>query len=224
MIPLTAFISTSQVSVETKLDKVIEWLCQGRKEGFNISLQTVDSLSAGDKAAWRTIRNELEDIDISMTAFEVDRNFLTECFVRAVVTGAFDEQHERFIDEKRNYNGQQDLGSNGEQGGQDTEWQFEHTESESLGSISKDQPLTRPHSSGSGADTGPNLLERGSKTADQILASARTAPIQRRLVPHVADLLEEETPMQNVFPTHSVVDRFINTTLAGRRAWAPRRR
>ena len=90
---LAAFISTSQTSVETKLDKFIEEFRQGKRETSVVSTQTVDSLSADDKAIWRNIRKELEEIGISVAAFEANRNFIFDWFVRAVETGAFDEHN-----------------------------------------------------------------------------------------------------------------------------------
>ncbi len=108
MILLTAFISTSQISVETKLDKSIEEVRQGRKGGSIVWLQTVDSLSADDRAAWRAIRIELEDIGVSVAAFEAKRYFILKWFVRIVATGAFDEN---YSDEESNYNDEQALRS-----------------------------------------------------------------------------------------------------------------
>ena len=54
--------STSQTSVEQKLDKLISDFQQGKRAPSVVSLQTVDSLDPDDKEAWRAIRKELEDI------------------------------------------------------------------------------------------------------------------------------------------------------------------
>ena len=89
---LTAFISTSQITVEAKLDKLIEEFHQGRRERSIISLQSVDSLSADDRTLWRSIRKELEDIGIDLAAFEANRTFILGWLARAVETGAFEEQ------------------------------------------------------------------------------------------------------------------------------------
>ena len=97
---LTAFISTSQVSVETKLDKFVEEFRQGKKEGSIVSLQTADSLSADDRAVWRTIRKRLEEIGISVAAFDANHKFIFDWLVRAVETRAFEEQNEHVIDEE----------------------------------------------------------------------------------------------------------------------------
>lgn len=89
---LTAFISTSQTSVEQKLDKLISDFQQGKRAPSVVSLQTVDSLDPDDKEAWRTIRKELEDIGISIAAFEANKDFIFEWLSNAVDTGAFQEQ------------------------------------------------------------------------------------------------------------------------------------
>lgn len=73
----------------------------------------MDSLSADDRVAWRTIRKELEATGISVAAFQANRNFIFKWFVRAVATGAFDEQQEHYIDKESNYNDEQNLRSNG---------------------------------------------------------------------------------------------------------------
>ena len=85
-------LSTSQTSVEQKLDKLISDFQQGKRAPSVISLQTVDSLDPDDKEAWRTIRKELEDIGISVAAFDANKDFIFEWFSNAVDTGAFQEQ------------------------------------------------------------------------------------------------------------------------------------
>lgn len=164
---LTAFISTSQVSVEAKLDKFIEEFQQGKKEGSVVSLQTVDSLSADDRAVWRTIRKELEDIGISVAAFDANRNFIFDWFVAAVETGAFEEQNEHNVNEESNESDQQESRSSDERGTQDTGQRIE-------------QPLARPQPSKSAPDVDPKVPK---------LVSTRTAPKNRKRVPRVAALL-----------------------------------
>ena len=85
-------LSTSQTSVEQKLDKLISDFQQGKRAPSVVSLQTVDSLDPDDKEAWRTIRKELEDIGISVAAFDANKDFIFEWFSNAVDTGAFQEQ------------------------------------------------------------------------------------------------------------------------------------
>ena len=52
----------------------------------------MDSLSAEDRLTWRTIRKELEDIGITVAAFEANRDFILRWLSHAVETGAFEEQ------------------------------------------------------------------------------------------------------------------------------------
>ena len=111
---LTAFISTSQVSVEAKLDKFIEEYRQGKKETSVVSLQTVDSLSTNDRAVWRTIRKKLEEIGISVAAFDTNRNFIFDWFIHAVEAGAFEEQNAYSIEDEGNYSDEQESKSNEE--------------------------------------------------------------------------------------------------------------
>ena len=66
---------------------------QGRRESTVISVQTVDSLSAEYRLTWRTIRKELEDIGITVAAFEANRDFILRWLSHAVKTGAFEEQY-----------------------------------------------------------------------------------------------------------------------------------
>ena len=85
-------LSTSQTSVEQKLDKFISDFQQGKRAPSVVSLRTVDSLDPDDKEAWRTIRKELEDIGVSVAAFDANKDFIFEWFSNAVDTGAFQEQ------------------------------------------------------------------------------------------------------------------------------------
>lgn len=86
-------ISNSQASVKLKLDKFIEDYQQGRRESTIISDQTVDSLSTEDKSVWRTIRKELEDIGITVAAFEANRDYIFKWLSHVVQTGAFEERN-----------------------------------------------------------------------------------------------------------------------------------
>lgn len=185
---LTAFISTSPISVETKLDKFIEEFRQGKREGSIVSLQTVDSLSADDRAVWRTIRKELEEVGISVAAFDANRNFIFDWFARAVEMGAFEEQDEHGIDEESNYSDERASRSSDEQGRQDT-GRNEHNESGISASIRADQPLVRPQSSGSASSVGADVPERRPKRLDHILVPKPAIPMNRPRVRRVAALL-----------------------------------
>ena len=66
---------------------------QGRRESSVISVQTVDSLSPDDRIAWRTIRKELEEVGVTVAAFEANRDFIFRWLTHAIKTGAFEEQN-----------------------------------------------------------------------------------------------------------------------------------
>ena len=66
---------------------------QGRRESSVISVQTVDSLSQDIRNAWRTIRKELEEVGITVAAFEENRDFIFGWLTHAMKTGAFEEQN-----------------------------------------------------------------------------------------------------------------------------------
>jgi hypothetical protein len=84
--------STSQANVERKLDDFLREFREGRREGSVISTQTVDSLCADDKQIWRAIRKELEDIGVTVAAFNNNKDFIITWFSNAVASGAFEEQ------------------------------------------------------------------------------------------------------------------------------------
>jgi hypothetical protein len=52
----------------------------------------MDTLSTNDKEVWRTIRKELEDIGITVAAFNANKEFIFEWFLKAIERGAFEEQ------------------------------------------------------------------------------------------------------------------------------------
>ena len=59
-------------------------------------MQTIDTLAPTDKESWRSIRKELEEIGISIAAFNENRALIMDWFRRAVENGAFQE---RFAEE-----------------------------------------------------------------------------------------------------------------------------
>ena len=64
----------------------------GKHELSVITTQTIESLSTDEKQTWRTIRKELEEIGISLAAFEANKAFILEWFKDGIKTGAFEEQ------------------------------------------------------------------------------------------------------------------------------------
>ncbi|MCJ1263054.1 hypothetical protein MMC22_002924 [Lobaria immixta] len=89
---LTTFINASQVTVQKKLDMFMREFRDGKREGSIISTQTVDSLSMDERQAWRAIRKELEEIGISIAAFDANKDFIVNWLKTAIVTGAFEEE------------------------------------------------------------------------------------------------------------------------------------
>ena len=63
----------------------------GQHEGSLVSTQTIDSLSTNGRQAWRAIRKELEDIGISIEAFDANKDFIVDWLKTTIRTGAFEE-------------------------------------------------------------------------------------------------------------------------------------
>ena len=185
---LTAFISTSQVSVKTKLDEFIEEFRQGKKETSIVSLQTVDSLSADDRAIWRTIRKELEEIGISVAAFDANRDFIFDWFVRAVEAGAFEEQNAYSTDDERQYSDEQECESSeaDDDDDDDMERKIQDSDSESLKSIHGGQQLEWQQSSKSAHESESFSPKSGSTSLVQVSASTHPQQRSKRRVPRIA--------------------------------------
>jgi hypothetical protein len=77
--------------VQRKLNNYIRELQDGNHEGSVISIATVESLPPDDKLMWREIRKELENIGISVAAFDANKAFILEWFQRASEENAFEE-------------------------------------------------------------------------------------------------------------------------------------
>lgn len=191
---LNTFISTSQSNVESKLDKFIEEYRQGRREASVVSLQTVDSLSTDDKAVWRTIRKELEEIGISVAAFDTNRKFIYDWFIRAVETGAFEEQGERVIDDENDYGDQQPSSSNNERVNQDVGHPIRHTQSASFTRIRKERPSAQPQLLVAANVAGSHSPEPDSKQTGEIVASPRVLTRDGTQVPRISAILAVISP------------------------------
>ena len=50
----------------------------------------MDTICTNDKQVWRTIRKELQDIGITVAAFDANKDFIFEWFMNAISSGAFD--------------------------------------------------------------------------------------------------------------------------------------
>jgi hypothetical protein len=64
----------------------------GKHEGSVVTTQTVESLSVDERQTWRIIRKELEDIGITVAAFDANRDFIINWFKTTMAAGAFEEQ------------------------------------------------------------------------------------------------------------------------------------
>jgi hypothetical protein len=84
--------SASQANVEKKLSYFLQEFEEGKREGSVISTQTINTLSMNDKQLWRTIRKELEDIGITVAAFDANKDFIFKWFMNAIANGAFEER------------------------------------------------------------------------------------------------------------------------------------
>ncbi|KAH7407613.1 ankyrin repeat-containing domain protein [Cadophora sp. MPI-SDFR-AT-0126] len=89
---LNTFLMTSQVMTERKLNKLVQEFHDGKHEGSVITVATVESLAPDEKETWRAIRKELENIGISVLAFDANKTFIMDWFQTAIRSGAFEEQ------------------------------------------------------------------------------------------------------------------------------------
>ncbi|PVH84539.1 ankyrin [Cadophora sp. DSE1049] len=89
---LTTFLMTSQLVIERKLNKLVQEFQEGKHEGSVITVATVESLAPNERQTWRAIRKELENIGISVMAFDANRSFIMDWFQTAVQSGLFEEQ------------------------------------------------------------------------------------------------------------------------------------
>ena len=89
----------AQPSVERKLKKLLVEFQQGRHEGSIHSIQTVDSLTVDERRRWRELRKSLENIGISLSAFEENKGFIVRFFQDAIENGALQEQGEQGQDQ-----------------------------------------------------------------------------------------------------------------------------
>jgi hypothetical protein len=70
----------------------LQELRDGLRQRSVISIETMDSLRTNDKQVWRTFQKRLEDIGITVAAFDANKDFIFEWFTKAKASGAFEEQ------------------------------------------------------------------------------------------------------------------------------------
>jgi hypothetical protein len=83
--------SISQNTVEKKLNKFAREVREGKRRSTVTSTRTVDSLSSDQRRGWYTIRKELEDIGITVDAFNKNKQFIFEWLENALHNGTFEE-------------------------------------------------------------------------------------------------------------------------------------
>ncbi|KAF4624010.1 hypothetical protein G7Y89_g14163 [Cudoniella acicularis] len=106
----TAFLSSSQLAVEEKLNKLLRGFKDGHYEASIITTQTVESISTDEKEIWRTIRKELEDIGISVEAFDSNRGFIMQWFREALERGDFQDERDESDSEEEQFADESDTG------------------------------------------------------------------------------------------------------------------
>ena len=57
-----------------------------------VSTHTTQSISLDDQKTWRTIRKDLEDMGISVAAFDANKTFILDWFKTAIDNGSFDQE------------------------------------------------------------------------------------------------------------------------------------
>jgi hypothetical protein len=82
----------SQANVEKLLGDFLQEFREGKRQDSVISCETVDSLDLEDEETWRTIRKDLEEIGITVAAFDANKTFIFDWFTKAFASGAFEEQ------------------------------------------------------------------------------------------------------------------------------------
>jgi ankyrin repeat protein len=165
---------------------------EGKHEPSVLTMQSIESLSLDEKQMWRSIRKELENIGISVAAFDANKNFILDWFKTAINTGAFEE--ETLEENSSSIQGEDDLDQSSEDHRSATACQgisqgpslpqreraaiSELSEEESQGALNSKQQVSRPD--------GP----RDSSKAIEIRAlSPIRDPKQRKRPPRIAALV-----------------------------------
>jgi hypothetical protein len=103
--------SMSQVAVEQELRRFIREYRAGLHESSIISIQSIQSLSMDDRESWEQIRIELDDVGITVEAFEQNKDFIIAWLRNAIANGDLDEQPVADPGDNHGVNGQ--YGENG---------------------------------------------------------------------------------------------------------------
>jgi hypothetical protein len=76
--------SSSQVAVQNMLQKFMDEVRTGKREGSVVSTHSVDSLLYEEKLAWRELRKELEDVGITPQLFEKHKQLISKTLRDAI--------------------------------------------------------------------------------------------------------------------------------------------
>ncbi|KAL9618016.1 MAG: hypothetical protein Q9160_007205 [Pyrenula sp. 1 TL-2023] len=79
----------TQVVVEQKLRKLLVEFQTGKRENSAFSRETIDSISDDRRRDWREIRKALEEIEVSIEAFNANEAFIIKFFRIAIASGHF---------------------------------------------------------------------------------------------------------------------------------------
>ena len=93
--------SSSQSRVEKKLNQLLFEIRTGKREASVVSVQSVESLSASDKDAWRQLRKDLKDVGITPSLFLQHRSFIVSWFQNILELGGLDETAVDSFDDAR---------------------------------------------------------------------------------------------------------------------------
>jgi hypothetical protein len=77
--------------LEQKLNKFIDEIRKGKREGSVVSTQTADSLSLDDRETWRQLRRELQDVGVSTAAINEHQEHIVSWLKEAIADGSLDE-------------------------------------------------------------------------------------------------------------------------------------
>lgn len=98
---INTFWSTCQYTVAQKLNRLQEDLQNEKEEASIFTNETIDSISIEDRHTWRDIRKALEDIGVTVAAFESNRAFIIEWFKEAINTGSLIDEKETIISKRK---------------------------------------------------------------------------------------------------------------------------
>ena len=76
------------------MDKLVKDFKNGYHEASIITAKTVESITADDKQTWTAFRKEMEEIGISLEAFESNKSFIIKWLRDALERGDFEEQRD----------------------------------------------------------------------------------------------------------------------------------